>query len=83
MLLTWNLSQLYFNVTTKMVDKNFQNCSYRDDDVTNYVNFFEKLCEKWNMFFSKIDLVAAGKKDFQDLFSSFESQDNTNWIYLV
>ena len=63
MLLTWNLSQLYFNVTTKMVDKNFQNCSYRDDDVTNYVNFFEKLCEKWLKYvFSKIDLVAAGKK---------------------
>ena len=27
--------------------KKIQNCSYRDDDVINYVNFFEKLCEKW------------------------------------
>ena len=37
------------NVTKKkkMVEKNFQNCSYRCDDVTNYVIFFEKLCEKW------------------------------------
>ena len=26
---------------------NFQDCSYRDDDVTNYVDFFEKLCKKW------------------------------------
>ena len=29
-----------------MVEKIFQNCNYRDDDVTNYINFFEKLCEK-------------------------------------
>ena len=35
------------NVTKKMVEKSFQNCSYMDDDVTNYVNFFEKLCKKW------------------------------------
>ena len=34
------------NATKKMVGKNFQNWSYRDDDVTNDVNFFEKLCEK-------------------------------------
>ena len=25
---------------------NFQACIYRDDDVTNYVDFFEKLCKK-------------------------------------
>ena len=31
----------------QMVEKNFQNCNYKDDDVTNYVKFFEKLCEKW------------------------------------
>ena len=30
------------NVTKKIVEKNFQNCNYRDDDI-NYVNFFEKL----------------------------------------
>ena len=28
------------------------------------------------MFFSKTYLVTARKKDFQDLFSAFESQDN-------
>ena len=26
----------------KMVEKIFKNCSYRDDDVTNNFNFFEK-----------------------------------------
>ena len=41
------------NVTTKMVEKNFQICSYRDYGTTNYVNFLKKLCEKW-LFFSKI-----------------------------
>ena len=30
-----------------MVEKEFQNSSYRDDDGTNYVNFFEKLYGKW------------------------------------
>ena len=29
------------NVTKKLVEKKFQNCSHRDDDVTNYVNFLE------------------------------------------
>ena len=29
-----------------MVEKKFQNCSNKDDEVTNYVNFFEKFCEK-------------------------------------
>ena len=36
-----------------------------DDDATNYVNYFEKLCEKWLkyvFFFSKISLVTARKK---------------------
>ena len=58
------------NVTKKMVEKKFQNCSYRDDDVTNYVNF------------SKINLVATRKKDFQDLFSAFERQDNIQIEYI-
>ena len=41
-----------------------KNGSYRDDDVTNYVNFFEKVWEKWLKygFFSKINLVADIKK---------------------
>ena len=30
-----------------MVEKNLQNFSYKDDDVTNYANFFEKIYEKW------------------------------------
>ena len=34
------------------------------------------------MFFSKINLVAARKKDFQDLFSAFESQDNIEIEYI-
>ena len=29
-----------------MVEKN---CSYRDDDVTNHINFFENLCKKQKM----------------------------------
>ena len=47
------------NVTKNMVEEYFQNCSHRDDDVTNYVNFFEKLCEKWLKyiyFFQKLTL---------------------------
>ena len=42
----------------KMVEKFFQNCSYRDDDVTSYVHCFEKLCEKWlkYVFFLKLTL---------------------------
>ena len=56
------------NVTKKkMLEKDFQNCSCRNDDVTNYVNFFEKLCKKWlkYVFFSKINLVTARKKIFK------------------
>ena len=44
------------NVTKKSVEKKVQNCSYSDDDVTNY--------------------------DFQDLFSAFETQDNTQIEYI-
>ena len=54
-----------------MVEKKFQNCSYRDNDVTNYVNFVEKLCEKWLkyvLFSSKINLVAARKNIFKIFF---------------
>ena len=47
MLLTlWNLVQSYFAMLQKIIRKKIQNCSCKDDDVTNYVNFFEKLCEK-------------------------------------
>ena len=58
------------NVTKKMVEKSFQNCSYMDDDVTNYVNFFEKLCKKWLKYvlFSKINLVTARKTIFKIFF---------------
>ena len=53
MLLIWNLAQSYFVILQKkMVENFFQNCSNMDDDFTNYVHFFEKLCEKCkNMFF--------------------------------
>ena len=63
MLLTWNLAQSYFVMLQKNGGKFFQNCSYREVDVTNCVNFFEKLCEKWLKYvFSKINLVTARKK---------------------
>ena len=52
MLLIWNLAQSYFiKLQKKMVENFFQNCSNMDDDFTNYVHFFEKLCEKCNVFF--------------------------------
>ena len=35
-----------------------------------------------NIFFSKINLVTATKKDFQDLFSAFESQENIQIEYI-
>ena len=38
------------NVTNKqkiLVEKIFQNCSYRYDGITKHVIFLEKLCEKW------------------------------------
>ena len=54
--------------------KNFQNCSYRDDDVTNYVNFIKKLCKKWlkYVFFSKINLVTDRKKISKIFFQPLE-----------
>lgn len=33
-------------------------------------------------FFSKISLVTAGKKDFQGVFSAFESQENIQIEYI-
>lgn len=44
-LLTLNLPQSHFAMLQKMVGKNFKNRSYRDGDVTNYVNFLKK-CAK-------------------------------------
>ena len=45
-------------VEKSQVEKSFQNCSYRDDNVTNYVSFFENLCKKWQkcFFFLKLTL---------------------------
>ena len=59
------------NVTKTMLDKDFQNRSYRDHDVTNYVYFLEKLFDKWlkYVFFSKINLVTATKKISRSFFS--------------
>ena len=53
-----------------MVENFFPNCSCRDDDITNYVNFFWKICAKKdeNKFFSKINLVTARKKIFKIFF---------------
>ena len=70
-----------------MVAKNFQTCSYRDNDVTNYIIFFFlKLCEKWlkYVFFLKLTLwqLEKRKKIFQDLLSVFESQDNIQSEYI-
>ena len=62
---------ILFNVTKKMIAKSFKDCSYRDDDVTNYVNFLKNLCEKclkYVFFFSKINLVTAKKKIFKIYF---------------
>ena len=61
------------NVTNKIVERNFQNCSYMDVDVTNYVNFFEKLSKNWlKLFFSKINLVTVRKKYFQNFFTDLK-----------
>ena len=55
-----------------MVAKKIQHFNYRDDDVTNYVNFFENLCEKWlNMFFL-VNLVTARKQIFKIFFQLFK-----------
>ena len=59
-------SVILCNVTKKMVEKYFQNCSYRDDYVTDYVtNYVKNGC---SMLFSKINLVTARKKIFKNLF---------------
>ena len=57
-------------LTKKMAEKNFQNCSYNDDSVTNYVNFFLTIMRKMAKicFFSKINLVTARKKIFKIFF---------------
>ena len=66
MLLTGNLAKSCFVTLQKNARENFQNYSYRDDGVTNYANFFEKLCEKWLKYgFLKINLVTARKKTFK------------------
>ena len=53
-----------------------------DDDVTNYVNFWNN---KWKMaktcVFLKLTLCQL-KKDFQYLFSAFETQDNKQIEYI-
>ena len=58
---------IFCNVTKKMVEKN---CGYRDDDATNYVDFYEKLCEEWLKYvlFPKINLAIARKKIFKIFF---------------
>ena len=55
----------------KMLEKDFFNCCYRDDDVTNDVDFFEKLSEKWlkYVFFLKVTLWQLGKRFSRSYFS--------------
>ena len=50
--------------------KIFQNCSYRDDDVANYVKFLNNYTKNGlNMFFfSKINRVTPRKKTFKIFF---------------
>ena len=57
------------NVTKKMAEKLIQNCSYRDDNVTNFAKIFENLCKKrLKYIFSKINLVAVRKLIFKNFF---------------
>ena len=77
MLLTWNLAQLYFAMLEKNGGKKFQHCTYGDDGVTNYVNFFEKLCEKWlKCFFSflKLTLWQLEKRFSRSFFNFWKSR---------
>ena len=70
-------------ILCNVIKKNFQNCSYTDDDFTNYDNFFEKLCEKWLQydFFLKLTLWQLEKR-FSRFFSAFESQGNIQIEYI-
>ena len=73
-LLTLRLAQpLLCNITQKNGRNKFQNCSCRDDDVTNYVNFFEKLCKKWlkYVFFLVKSTLRQPEKRFSRSFFSF------------
>ena len=82
MLLTLDLAQSYFVMLQKMVEKNFQNSSYKDDNVTNYVNFLKKICEKIIIFFFLRLTLRKLEKKFQDLFLAFESQNNMHIEYI-
>ena len=56
--------------------KKIQNCSYRDDDVTNYINSFLKFRRKMAKicFFPKNNLVTARKKVFKIFFQLLKVQ---------
>ena len=71
-------------VTKKLVEKKPQNCSYSDNDVINYVNFFKNCAKNWlkYVFFCKINLLTARKKTLKIFFSAFETQDNTQIEYI-
>ena len=49
-------------------------CSYKNDDITNYVICFEKWCKKWlkYFFFLKLTLWQPGKK-FASLFDEVKT----------
>ena len=46
------------------------------------MSIFLKNVKMAKMFFSKINLATARKKDFQDVFSAFESHDNIKIEYI-
>ena len=54
-----------------LIEQKFQDCSYSNDDVTNYVNFLKNYTKNWLKyvgFFCKIDLATARKNIFKIFF---------------
>ena len=51
-------------VTKKLVEKKNQNCSYSDNDVINYVNFFKNCAKNWlkYVFFVKLTFWQLEKR---------------------
>ena len=66
-----------------MVEKNCKNCCYRNDEVTNYVNFLKNYAKMAKTpFFSKINLVLHQDLSGSRSFFSLESQDNIQIEYI-
>ena len=72
-----------YNVTKKIVEIFFQNFSYRDDVVINYLIFWKMRRKMAKIYcFLKLTLCQLEKKHFQNLFSAFKSQDNMQIDYI-